>query len=159
MNMTQNTYMRQALQAAKSAASRGEVPVGAVIVCEEKVISTQSNRVIELRDPTAHAELLAIREACQKIGYERLLNCDLYVTLEPCAMCATAISFARIRTLYYGADDPKGGGVTHGAEVYKHSTCHHHPHIFPGLLQEEASLLLKSFFQELRQAKKTRSSC
>lgn len=152
--MTQNTYMKRALQEAKSAAARGEVPIGTVIVYQDEILSAQSNRVIELKDPTAHAELLAIRETCQKIGYERLLECDLYVTLEPCAMCATAISFARIRTLYYGTDDPKGGGVEHGAKVYSHATCHHRPQVMTGLLQEECSTLLKNFFQELRQAKK-----
>lgn len=152
--MTQNTYMKRALQEAKSAAARAEVPIGAVIVYRDEILSAQSNRVIELKDPTAHAELLAIRETCQKIGYERLLDCDLYVTLEPCAMCATAISFARIRTLYYGTDDPKGGGVVHGAKVYSHATCHHRPHVMTGFLQEECSTLLKNFFQELRQAKK-----
>lgn len=154
MSMIQNTYMKRALQEAKSAASRGEVPIGAIIVCKDEILSAQSNRVIELKDPTAHAELLAIRETCQKIGYERLLECDLYVTLEPCAMCATAISFARIQTLYYGTPDPKGGGVTHGAKVYTHATCHHRPQVVTGLLQEDCSDLLKSFFQELRQAKK-----
>ncbi len=156
MNMTQNTYMMRALQEAKSAALRGEVPVGAVIALEGEILSVHSNRVIEFKDPTAHAELLAIREACQKIGYERLAGCDLYVTLEPCAMCAAAISFTRIKTLYYGTEDPKGGGVIHGAKVYTHSTCHHRPHVISGLLREDCSIVLKSFFQALRQAKKTR---
>ena len=156
MDMTQNTYMMQALQEAKSAAERGEVPVGAVVVCEGEIIAAQSNRVIEFKDPTAHAELLAIREACQKMGNERLLGCDLYVTLEPCAMCATAISFARIRTLYFGTNDLKGGGVSHGAQVYTHTTCHHRPQVVSGLLQEDCSLILKRFFQEIRQAKKTK---
>ncbi|HCI48260.1 MAG: tRNA-specific adenosine deaminase [Alphaproteobacteria bacterium RIFCSPLOWO2_01_FULL_45_8] len=146
--------MKRALQEAKSAASRGEVPVGAVIVCGNEILSTQSNRVIESKDPTAHAELLVIREACQKIGNERLTDCDLYVTLEPCAMCATAISLARIKTLYYGALDSKGGGVRQGAKVYTHATCHHRPEIVAGLLQDESSLVLQSFFQALRQAKK-----
>jgi len=154
MSMIHNTYMKRALQEAKSAASRGEVPVGAVIVCGNEILSTQSNRVIESKDPTAHAELLVIREACQKIGNERLTDCDLYVTLEPCAMCATAISLARIKTLYYGALDSKGGGVRQGAKVYTHATCHHRPEIVAGLLQDESSLVLQSFFQALRQAKK-----
>lgn len=152
--MNQNTYMMRALQEAKSAAVRGEVPVGAVIVYEGEILAAQSNRVIELKDPTAHAELLAIREACQKTGNERLMGCELYVTLEPCAMCATAISFARIKTVYYGTEDPKGGGVMHGAQVYNHPTCHHRPQVHRGFLQEDCSSVLKTFFQELRQAKK-----
>lgn len=156
MSMNQNTYMMRALQEAKSAAARGEVPVGAVIVWKGEILSARSNRVIESKDPTAHAELLVIREACQKIGNERLTECDLYVTLEPCAMCATAISFARIKTLYYGTEDFKGGGVVHGAKVYTHATCHHRPNLVSGVLQEDCSAVLKSFFQALRQAKKLR---
>lgn len=152
--MTKHTYMNKALQEAKSASLRGEVPVGAVVVYEGEVIACQSNRVVEFKDPTAHAEILAIQEACQKIGSERLIGCDLYVTLEPCAMCATAISFARITVLEYGTEDSKGGGVDHGARIYTQGTCHHRPEVFSGLLKEESSALLKSFFQDLRQSKK-----
>ncbi|MFN7662925.1 MAG: nucleoside deaminase [Alphaproteobacteria bacterium] len=152
--MTQNTYMMQALQEAKSAAARGEVPVGALIVYKDEIISMQSNRVIELKDPTAHAELLAIREACEKMGYERLIDCDIYVTLEPCPMCATAISFGRIKTVYYGTPDPKGGGIHHGPQVYSHTTCHHRPQVVPGILQPGCSDILTSFFKSLRQGKK-----
>jgi cytidine deaminase len=143
--------MELALAEARLAAGRGEVPVGAVIVSPEgRVVAVAANRTRELSDPTAHAEVLAIREACRALGSERLMGHDLYVTLEPCPMCAAAISFARIRRLYYGAPDPKGGGVEHGARVFAQATCHHTPEIYPGMGEAEAAALLKSFFADRR---------
>jgi tRNA(adenine34) deaminase len=140
-------HMQRALELARDAAAANEVPVGAVIVnAAGQGVSEARNRTRELNDPTAHAEMLAIRQACAVLGAERLVDCDLYVTLEPCAMCAAAISFARIRRLYYGADDPKGGGVAHGARVYSHPTCHHAPDIYCGLADVEAAALLRTFF-------------
>jgi tRNA(Arg) A34 adenosine deaminase TadA len=140
-------HMELALEQARLAAGRGEVPVGAVIVAPDgRVVAAAGNRTRERADPTAHAEILAIREACADLGSERLVDHDLYVTLEPCPMCAAAISFARIRRLYYGAADPKGGGVEHGARVFSHPTCHHVPDIYPGLGEEPAGALLRSFF-------------
>jgi len=139
--------MELALVEARLAAARGEVPVGAVIVAPDgRTFAAAGNRTRELSDPTAHAEILVIREACRLLGSERLTDHDLYVTLEPCPMCAAAISFARIRRLYYGASDPKGGGVEHGARVFSQPTCHHAPDIYPGLNDEAAGELLKSFF-------------
>jgi len=144
-------HMDVALFEAEAAARRGEVPVGAVIVAPDGRIVTQAgNRTRELADPSAHAEMLAIRDACRRVGSERLPTFDLYVTLEPCPMCAAAISFARIRRLYYGAPDPKGGGVEHGARVFSHATCHHRPEVYPGMGEEEAAELLKAFFAERR---------
>lgn len=146
-----NTFMSQALAAAREAAVRGEVPVGAVLVSEEgAVLASESNRVVELRDPTAHAEILAIREACRKLGNERLTGCDLYVTLEPCPMCAQAISLARVRRLYFAADDPKGGGVEHGPRIFSQPTCHHRPEIYGGIGTAEAEELLRDFFEARR---------
>jgi tRNA(adenine34) deaminase len=143
--------MELALSEARLAAARGEVPVGAVVVAPDgRVVATAGNRTRELSDPTAHAEVLAIRDACRALESERLTDHDLYVTLEPCPMCAAAISFARIRRLYYGAADPKGGGVEHGARVFSQSTCHHSPEIYPGLAEHEASAILKTFFSERR---------
>ena len=144
--------MSRALEAAKEAADRGEVPVGALIVHgpTDEVISVASNRVIELKDPTAHAEILAIREACQKNISERLIDCDLYVTLEPCAMCAALISAARIRRLYYAASDPKSGGVEQGARVFTHAQTHHKPEVYDGLCASEEEAILKDFFSTLR---------
>ena len=144
--------MSRALEAAKEAADRGEVPVGALIVHgpTDEVISVASNRVIELKDPTAQAEILAIREACQKNISERLIDCDLYVTLEPCPMCAQAISFARLRRLYYGAPDLKGGGVDHGAIVFNAKSCHHKPEIYGDIMAAPATKILKDFFKERR---------
>lgn len=140
-------HMDLALGEAAAAAKRGEVPVGAVLVSADgEVLAQAGNRTRELSDPSAHAEMLVIREACRRLGTERLTGCDLYVTLEPCAMCAGVISFARIRRLYYGAADPKGGGVEHGPRVFSHATCHHTPEVYPGLGEEEAGVLLKSFF-------------
>jgi len=143
--------MQRALAEAETAGARGEVPIGAVVTGPDGApIASAGNRTRELNDPTAHAEMLAIREACAKLGSERLTGCDLYVTLEPCAMCAGAISFARIRRLYYGAPDPKGGGVEHGARVFSQETCHHAPGIYAGLDEERASALLRTFFQAKR---------
>lgn len=144
-------HMQIALAEALSAAKRGEVPVGAVVVASDgRVVAQAGNRTRELKDPTAHAELLAIRTACGLLASERLAGCDLYVTLEPCAMCAAGISFARIRRLYFGAGDPKSGGVEHGARVFAHATCHHAPEVYGGIGEAEASSLLKQFFAERR---------
>lgn len=143
--------MDLAISEAETARDRGEVPIGAVIVsaCGE-ILASAGNRTLELRDPTAHAELLAIRDACAKIGSERLIDCDLYVTLEPCAMCAAAISFARIRRLYFGAPDPKGGAVEHGPRFFAQSTCHHPPEIYGGIGEAASAALLKTFFAARR---------
>ncbi len=144
-------HMARALAEADAAGQRGEVPVGAVIVAVDgALLAAAGNRTREYADPTAHAELLAIRAACASLGSERLNDCDLYVTLEPCAMCAAAISFARIRRLYYGASDPKGGGVEHGARVFNQPTCHHAPEIYAGIDEARAAALLKAFFQTKR---------
>jgi len=143
--------MDRALALAHSAADLGEVPVGAVVVGSGgRVIAEAHNLTRTRKDPTAHAELLAIQQAAQVLQSERLIDCDLYVTLEPCPMCAAAISFARIRRLYYGASDPKSGGVEHGARVFSHATCHHAPEIYPGLGESEARALLERFFAGLR---------
>ncbi len=142
--------MELALAEAEAAAKRGEVPVGAVITRGGEVIAAAGNRTLELTDPTAHAEVLAIREAAAKLGTERLTECDLHVTLEPCAMCATAISFARIRRLYYGAGDPKGGAVEHGVRYYMSATCHHRPEVYGGIGESDAAALLRSFFAAKR---------
>lgn len=146
-----NEFMNKALEAAEVAARRGEVPVGAVLVTASgDVLSVTSNRVMEDHDPTAHAELLAIREACEALGSERLGECDLYVTLEPCPMCAQAISFARIRRLYFGASDEKGGGVENGARIFNSSSCHHQPEVYGGIGETAAAGLLRSFFKARR---------
>ena len=152
MSLFDNMHMSRALEAAREASDRGEVPVGAVIVHgpTDKVVSVASNRVLELKDPTAHAELLAIREACQELNSERLNECDLYVTLEPCPMCAQAISFARIRRLYYGAGDEKGGGVDNGAIVFNAKSCHHKPEVYGDIMAAPAAKILKDFFKERR---------
>ncbi|MCW8916812.1 MAG: nucleoside deaminase [Magnetovibrio sp.] len=146
------TPMELALAQARLAAERGEVPVGCVLVDGEtgEVLAQTGNRTEQDNDPTAHAELLAIREACEKLGSTRLPGCDLYVTLEPCAMCATAISFARIRRVYFGAYDPKMGGVEHGPAIFTQPTCHHAPEVYGGLEEQVAAELLKVFFQEKR---------
>jgi|TARA_A100001037_G_scaffold283622_1_gene289245 tRNA(adenine34) deaminase len=144
------SYMAMALQVAERAAARGEVPVGAVIVQDDKLLVRAGNRVEADKDPTAHAEMLAIRAAAEMLDLPRLPDCDLYVTLEPCAMCAAAISFARIRRLYFGAYDPKGGGVENGARFFGQSTCHHAPEVFGGIAETECSALLKDFFRDLR---------
>ena len=146
------SYMDEALTEARGAEARGEVPVGAVIVAPDgRVVARAGNMTRELADPTAHAEMLVIREACKAVGAERIPGFDLYVTLEPCAMCAAAISFARVRRLYYAAADPQGGGVEHGARVFSHVTCHHAPEIYPGIGGAEGAALMKRFFAERRQ--------
>ncbi|POR49611.1 tRNA-adenosine deaminase [Bosea psychrotolerans] len=142
--------MALALAEARAAASRGEVPVGAVVLREGVVLASAGNRTLELRDPTAHAEMLALRLACAEIGSERLIGCDLYVTLEPCPMCAAAISFSRIRRLYFGTGDPKGGAVENGVRLYASPTCHHAPEVYGGLSESEAAGLLREFFRERR---------
>jgi len=138
--------MRAALDAARAAGDAGEVPVGAVVVLNGVIIATAGNAPRRLHDPTAHAEMLAIRAAAAALGRERLTECDLWVTLEPCAMCAGAIAHARIARLYYGAGDPKGGAVEHGAKVFAQPTCHHRPDVFPGIGEGEAGDLLRGFF-------------
>ncbi|THD81557.1 nucleoside deaminase [Aliigemmobacter aestuarii] len=146
------SYMDQALDEARAAGARGEVPVGAVIVAPDgRVVARAGNRTRELADPTAHAEVLAIRAACAAAGSERLPGHDLYVTLEPCPMCAAAISFARIARLYYGAADPKSGGVAQGARVFAHPQCHHVPEVYDGIGGGEAERLLKGFFAGRRE--------
>jgi tRNA(adenine34) deaminase len=142
--------MEIALAEAKLAAEAGEVPVGCVIVKGGEVLAQAGNRTLTDRDPTAHAEMLALREAARKLGSERLIDCDLYVTLEPCAMCAAAISFARIRRLYYGASDPKGGAVESGVRFFSAPTCHHKPEIYGGISDTDAAALLKDFFAAKR---------
>lgn len=142
--------MARALKEARAAALRGEVPVGAAVVGPSGIIATAGNRTRELNDPTAHAEMLAIRAACAALGSERLTGHDLYVTLEPCPMCAAAIGFARIARLYYGAPDPKSGGVDHGPRVYNDATCHHAPHVYGGIAESEAAALLRDFFAARR---------
>lgn len=142
--------MGLAFEAARAAAAQGEVPVGAVVVRHGEILAAAGNRVLLDRDPTAHAEILAIRAACQKLASERLLDCDLYVTLEPCALCAAAISFARLRRLYFAADDPKGGGVEHGPRFFTQPTCHHAPEVYGGLRENESAELLRAFFKERR---------
>ena len=144
--------MRDALAEAEAAAARGEVPVGAVLVdgASGRVLARAGNRTEELADPTAHAEMLAIRAAAAELGAPRLAGCDLYVTLEPCPMCAAAISFARIRRLYYGAADAKMGGVEHGARIFGQPTCHHAPEIYGGIDETRAADLLRTFFRERR---------
>jgi tRNA(adenine34) deaminase len=142
--------MAEALAEAAAAGQRGEVPVGATIVSGGEVIARAGNRTLEWKDPTAHAELLAIRAASERLGTERLVGCDIYVTLEPCAMCAAAISFARLRRLYWGAADPKSGAVEHGPQFFAQPTCHHVPECYGGIRDKEAGELLKSFFAERR---------
>ena len=151
--MTFRSYMDVALEAARAAGARGEVPVGAAVIGPDgTVLSVAGNRTRTDNDPTAHAEVLAIRAACAHLGVERLVGCDLYVTLEPCAMCAAAISAARIGRLYYGASDHKSGGVSVGARVFSHQQCHHAPEVYDGIGEEEARDLLQKFFTERRDA-------
>ena len=142
--------MRIALELARTAGSIGEVPVGAVVVKDGEIVGRGYNQPIGKHDPTAHAEVMALRDAAQKLGNYRLPGCTLYVTLEPCAMCAAAIAFARIRRLYFGAYDPKGGGVEHGARFFQQPTCHHAPEVYGGLEESRAAELLLKFFQERR---------
>ncbi len=145
------SYMDAALDEARAAAARGEVPVGAVLVAPDgRIVARAGNRTREQNDPTAHAELLAIRAGCAATGSERLTGHDLYVTLEPCPMCAAAIGFARIRRLYYGAADPKSGGVAQGARVFSHPQCHHAPEVYDGIGAEASESLLKTFFAQRR---------
>jgi tRNA(adenine34) deaminase len=145
------SFMDLALDEARAAGARGEVPIGAVVVSPDgAVVARAGNRTRELSDPTAHAEVLALRAACAAAGSERLPGHDLYVTLEPCPMCAAAISFARVARLYYGAADPKSGGVAQGARVFSHPQCHHVPEIYDGIGAGEAEALLKDFFAERR---------
>lgn len=142
--------MSVALEEARAAAGRGEVPIGCAVVHSGVVIARAGNRTVADRDPTAHAELIAIRAASKTLSDERLTDCDLYVTLEPCAMCAAAISFARIRRLYFGAADPKGGAVENGVRFFSAKTCHHRPEIYGGFDESECAALLRDFFQARR---------
>jgi tRNA(adenine34) deaminase len=144
------SFMDEALKEARAAVAAGEVPIGGVIVRDGAIIARAFNRTLLDRDPTAHAEMLAIRAAAAAIGSERLVDCDLYVTLEPCAMCAAAISFARIRCLYYGAADEKGGAVDSGVRLYASPTCHHRPQVYGGIGEAEAATMLKDFFKQRR---------
>lgn len=148
--MSAPSFMDLALKAAESAGKSGEVPIGCVITRGDEVIATAGNHTLTGRDPTAHAEILAIRQAARVVGSERLIDCDLYVTLEPCTMCAGAISFARIRRLYYGAADPKGGAVDSGVRFFAQSTCHHAPEVYSAVGEREAAMLLKDFFKARR---------
>ncbi len=145
-----NQFMELALAEARRAGERGEVPIGAVVVLDNKIVATAGNRTREFNDVTAHAEIVAIRLACEELGQERLAGADLYVTLEPCTMCAAAISFARIRRLYYGAEDPKGGGVDNGVRFYRQPTCHHAPEVYSGLGETASADILRGFFQAKR---------
>jgi len=145
-----NEPMQIALEEARAAAARGEVPVGAVVVRDGAILSRAGNRTLADRDPTAHAEILAIRAACAALGSERLPGCDLYVTLEPCPMCAAAISFARIRRLYFGAADIKGGAVENGVRLYAQPSCHHRPEVYGGLSETVSAELLRDFFRDRR---------
>ena len=142
--------MRVALDCAQTAAANGEVPVGAVIIRDGVIIAQSGNAMRDRLDPTAHAEIAAIRAACAAIGSDRLIGCDLWVTLEPCAMCAGAIAHARIARVYYAASDPKGGGVENGARVFAHPTCHHRPEIYAGIGEAESAALLRNFFESRR---------
>ncbi len=148
--MTMPSFMQIAVEEARAAGARGEVPVGCTVVRDGAVVARAGNRTIADSDPTAHAEILAIRAAAAVIGTERLTGCDLYVTLEPCAMCAAAISFARIRRLYFGAEDEKGGAVEHGVRFFSAPTCHHRPEIYGGINESECAALLKEFFRTRR---------
>ncbi len=148
--MASPSFMQMALDEARAAGARGEVPVGCVIVRAGEVVGRAGNRTLAEKDPTAHAELLAIRQAATALTSERLSECDLYVTLEPCAMCATAMSFARIRRLYFGAPDPKGGAVENGVRFFAQTTCHHRPEVYGGIHESECAGLLREFFAARR---------
>lgn len=148
--MAATSFMTIALEEARAAGARGEVPVGCVIVKDGAVIARAGNRTLADHDPTAHAELLSIRAATAALGSERLIDCDLYVTLEPCAMCAAAMSFARVRRLYYGAADPKGGAVENGVRFFASPTCHHRPEVYGGINEADARDLLRKFFAARR---------
>lgn len=145
-----NPFMARALIEARAAGARGEVPVGCAIVRDGDIVAAAGNRTLADRDPTGHAELIALRAAAAALGSERLSGCDLYVTLEPCTMCAAAISFARIRRLYYGAADPKGGAIDHGVRFFSAETCHHRPDVYGGIGEAEAAALLRDFFRDRR---------
>lgn len=145
-----NRFMETALAEARAAGERGEVPVGAVLVLNGEIVAQAGNRTRAENDVTAHAEVAVIREASKKLGQERLTGADLYVTLEPCTLCAAAISFARIRRLYYGADDPKGGAVESGVRLYSQPTCHHAPEVYDGIAAAEAATMLRDFFRQRR---------
>lgn len=149
-NPTSQNFMDEALEIAVAAARAGEVPVGAVIVRGDEIIARADNRTLREHDPSAHAEVLAIRAAAKSLNTERLSDCDLYVTLEPCTMCAAAISFARIRRLYYGAVDPKGGAVESGVRFFSSPTCHHKPEVYGGIQEARSAELLRGFFKERR---------
>jgi tRNA(adenine34) deaminase len=142
--------MKLAIEEARMSDADGEVPIGCVIVQKGKVIARAGNQTLGTTDPTAHAEILAIRQAADAVGSERLIDCDLYVTLEPCTMCAAAISFARIRRLYFGAGDPKGGAVENGVRFFASPTCHHRPEVYGGIASEESATLLRDFFAAQR---------
>src|SRR5579864_7345656 len=144
------SFMELALEEARAACAAGEVPVGCVLVCGNEVVARAGNRTLRDRDPTAHAEMLAIRQAAAAIASERLADCDLYVTLEPCPMCAAAAAFARVRRLYYGAADPKGGAVESGVRYFSSPTCHHRPDVYGGMAEQEAAALLREFFAARR---------
>ena len=148
--MASPSFMQMALEEARAAEARGEVPVGCVIVRNGDAIARAGNRTLADKDPTAHAELIAIRAAAAALGSERLIDCDLYVTLEPCTMCAAAMSFARIRRLYFGAADPKGGAVEHGVRFFASPTCHHRPDVYSGINESECAALLTGFFEARR---------
>jgi tRNA(adenine34) deaminase len=150
MSLILPPFMRQAMELAANAVGEGEVPVGALVVRDGKVIAAGTNAMRSTSDPTAHAEIVAIRRAAELLGNQRLDGCDLWVTLEPCAMCAGAISHARIARLYYAAPDPKGGGVEHGARVFAQETCHHRPEIYAGIGEAQASAMLRAFFAARR---------
>lgn len=152
MDRRENTasFMDFALHEARAAEAAGEVPIGCVIIQDGGIVASAGNRTIRDRDPTAHAEMLAIREAARKLRSERLVDCDLYVTLEPCAMCAAAISFGRIRRLYYGATDPKGGAVESGVRFFAAATCHHRPDVYGGIAEQQSAALLQNFFKARR---------
>ncbi len=143
-------FMAEAMRQAHLAGEQGEIPVGAVLVLDGEIIAASGNRTRIDNDATAHAEMMVLRQACERLGQERLLDADLYVTLEPCTMCAAAISFSRIRRLYYGAEDPKGGGVDNGVRFYDKPTCHHAPEVYSGLGETESAALLKAFFKSRR---------
>lgn len=152
MQMNFRSFMEEALTEARAAGERGEVPVGAVVVQGTQIIARAGNRTRELSDPTAHAEILALRTACATLGSERLIDHDLYVTLEPCPMCAAAISAARIARLYYGASDPKSGGIEQGPRIFSHPQCHHVPEVYDGIAATTSATLLRDFFAQKRDA-------
>ena len=149
--MPPNPYMQEALKAAKRGAEQGEVPVGAVLVQDQKILHVAHNLVMHHHDPTAHAEILVLREGGTVLKQDKLVDCDLYVTLEPCAMCAQAISFARLRRVFFGAYDPKGGGVDHGPQIFQQPTCHHQPEVIGGMMEKECGDILRCFFKERRE--------